>query len=147
MTCRRPSPRALCAHCGTLVPNRSFAKPYVSTPSRSDARSRAAAALRGAGDAYWAEQTEILRLAAEGWVAFARGERDQGLALLREAAEREGRTDKHPVTPGPLMPAREQLGDMLLLMDRPAEARREFEAGEETGPRGRGGERRGWEEG
>ncbi len=68
-------------------------------------------------------------------MSFARGGRDQGLALLREAAEREGRTDKHPVTPGPLMPAREQLGDMFLLMDRPAEARREYEAVQETEPR------------
>lgn len=99
-----------------------------------EALQAAAAALR-ASDAYWAEQTEILRLAAEGWVSFARGGRDGGLALLREAAEREGRTDKHPITPGPLMPAREQLGDMLLLMDRAAEARREFEAVQETEPR------------
>ena len=58
-----------------------------------------------------------------------------GLALLREAAEREGRTDKHPVTPGPLVPAREQLAEMLLLMGRPAEAQREFEAVQETEPR------------
>jgi tetratricopeptide (TPR) repeat protein len=100
-----------------------------------EALKAAAAALRDGGDAYWAEQTEILRLAAEGWVAFARGQRDQGVALLREAAEREGRTDKHPVTPGPLAPAREQLGEMLLLMDRPAEAQREFEAVEQTEPR------------
>ena len=99
-----------------------------------EALKAAAAALR-ASDPYWAEQTEILRLAAEGWVSFARGDRDGALALLREAAEREGRTDKHPVTPGPLMPAREQLGEMLLLMDRPAEARREFEAVQETEPR------------
>lgn len=94
----------------------------------------AAAAIRGS-DAYWAEQIEILRLGAEGWIAFARGSRDGALDLLREAAEREARTDKHPVTPGPLMPAREQLGEMLLLMDRPAEARREFEAVQETEPR------------
>jgi tetratricopeptide (TPR) repeat protein len=100
-----------------------------------EALKAAAAALRAANDAYWAEQTEILRLAAEGWVAFARGQRDQALATMREAAEREGRTDKHPVTPGPLMPAREQLGEMLMLMGRHAEAQREFEAVQETEPR------------
>jgi tetratricopeptide (TPR) repeat protein len=99
-----------------------------------EALKTAAAALR-ASDPYWAEQTEILRLSAEGWVAYARGEREQGLTLLREAAEREGRTDKHPVTPGPLMPAREQLGEALMLMGRPAEAQREFEATQETEPR------------
>ncbi|WP_052389564.1 tetratricopeptide repeat protein [Belnapia moabensis] len=100
-----------------------------------EALKAAATALRDSGDAYWAEQTEILRLAAEGWVAFARGGREESLALLREAAERESRTDKHPVTPGPLMPAREQLGEILLLVDRPAEAQREFEAVQETEPR------------
>ncbi|TDH58312.1 hypothetical protein E2C06_33255 [Dankookia rubra] len=99
-----------------------------------EALKTAAAALRSA-DPYWADQTEILHLAAEGWTAFARGRREEGLALLRDAAEREGRTDKHPVTPGPLMPAREQLGEMLLLMDQPADALREFEAVQKTEPR------------
>jgi hypothetical protein len=93
-----------------------------------------AATLR-AGDPYWAEQTEILRLSAEAWAAEARGQREQGINLLREAAEREARTDKHPVTPGPLMPAREQLGEMLLLAGRHAEAEREFLAVQETEPR------------
>ncbi|MBL6081561.1 bacterial transcriptional activator domain-containing protein [Belnapia sp. T18] len=93
----------------------------------------AAAALQGR-DAYWQEQVEILRVAAEGWVVFTRGERDAGLALLREAADREGRTEKHPVTPGPLFPAREQLAEMLLMTNRHAEARREFEAVQQTEP-------------
>ena len=99
-----------------------------------EALKAAVAALR-TSDPYWAEQTDILRLSAESWVAYARGEREQGLTLLREAAEREGRTDKHPVTPGPLMPAREQLGEMLMLMERYSEAQREFEAAQETEPR------------
>ena len=95
---------------------------------------RPAAALQGR-DAYWAEQVDIQRVAAEGWVAFAAGRREEGLATLRDAAEREARTEKHPVTPGPLAPAREQLAEMLLLMDRAAEAQREFEAVERTEPR------------
>lgn len=99
-----------------------------------EALKAAAAALAGR-DPYWQEQVEILRIAAEGWVAFARGGREGGLALLREAAEREARTEKHPVTPGPLMPAREQLAEALMLMDRHAEAQREFEAVERTEPR------------
>lgn len=94
----------------------------------------AVAALQGR-DAYWAEQVDIQRVAAEGWVALARGQHDEGLALLREAAEREGRTDKHPVTPGPLAPAREQLAEMLLLTDRAPEAQKEFEAVMQTEPR------------
>jgi hypothetical protein len=99
-----------------------------------EALKAAAAALQGR-DAYWAEQVDIQRLAAEGWVAFAAGRREEGLATLRDAAEREARTEKHPVTPGPLAPAREQLAEMLLLMDRAAEAQREFEAVERTEPR------------
>ncbi|WP_134495746.1 hypothetical protein [Microvirga pakistanensis] len=98
-----------------------------------EALKTAAAALRGS-DAYWAEQTEILRLAAEAWVAFARTQHDQAVTTMREAAEREGRTDKHPVTPGPLVPAREQLGEMLLMMGRYAEAQREYEAVQMTEP-------------
>jgi tetratricopeptide (TPR) repeat protein len=93
-----------------------------------------AAALRERGDAYWAEQVDIQRRAAEGWVAYARGRREEGLAALHEAAEREGRTQKHIVTPGPLAPAREQLAEMLLETGRPAEALREFGAVAQTEP-------------
>ena len=98
-----------------------------------EALKAAAAALRSS-DAYWAEQTEILRLAAEAWVAFARTQDDQAVTTMHEAAEREGRTDKHPVTPGPLFPAREQLAEMLLIMGRYAEAQREYEAVQTTEP-------------
>jgi hypothetical protein len=125
-----------------IVANTHFARAVgAARAGRPDAAAsdlealKAAAAALHANDPYWAEQTEILRLAAEGWVAFARGERDAGLALLREASEREGRTEKHPVTPGPLMPAREQLAEMLLLTGRHAEAQREFEAVQQTEPR------------
>ncbi len=125
-----------------IVANTHFARAVgAARAGRPDAAAADVEALKAAttalraSDPYWAEQTEILRLAAEGWVFFARGDRDGALALLREAGEREGQTDKHPVTPGPLMPAREQLGEMLLLMNRPAEARREFEAVQETEPR------------
>ena len=98
-----------------------------------EALKAAAAALRGS-DPYWAEQTEILRLAAEAWVAFARTDHDQALTLMQEAAEREERTDKHPVTPGPLFPAREQRAEMLLMMGRYAEALHEYEAIQKTEP-------------
>ncbi|MBR0671251.1 tetratricopeptide repeat protein [Neoroseomonas soli] len=92
-------------------------------------------ALRAANDPYWADQTDILRLAAEAWVAFARGERDRALDIIAEAAAREDRTDKHPVTPGPLFPAREQRAEMLLIMGRNADAQREYEAVGQTEPR------------
>jgi Flp pilus assembly protein TadD len=94
----------------------------------------AAAVLQERGDTYWAEQVDIQRVAAEAWVAYARGRRDEGIAGMRDAAERESRTDKHIVTPGPLAPAREQLAEMLLEAGRPAEALREFEAVAQTEP-------------
>jgi hypothetical protein len=63
---------------------------------------------------YWTEQIRIERESAAAWVAFAEGRRDEALAQLRTAADAEDRTEKAAVTPGPLAPAREQLGEMLL---------------------------------
>jgi tetratricopeptide (TPR) repeat protein len=99
-----------------------------------EALKRIAAALQGR-DAYWAEQVDIQRQAAEGWSAFAAKRQDEGLATLREAAEREGRTEKAPVTPGPLAPARELYAEALLDAGQHAAARREFEAVLRTEPR------------
>jgi len=71
---------------------------------------------------------EVQRLAAAAWVALAQGRRDDALKPMRSAADLEDSTEKHPVTPGPLAPARELLGEMLLeLTDAPG-ALREFEA-------------------
>lgn len=85
-------------------------------------------ALTKAGNAYWAEQVDIQRLAAMAWIARARGQNDEAVKLLRQAADREDATEKNVVTPGPILPAREMLGDMLLEIGRAAEALREFEA-------------------
>jgi tetratricopeptide (TPR) repeat protein len=85
-------------------------------------------ALQGGNDAYWAGQVDIQRRIASAWVALAEGRRDEALTLLREAADLEDRTDKSAVSPGPLKPARELLGEMLLELQRPAEALQEFEA-------------------
>jgi Tfp pilus assembly protein PilF len=46
---------------------------------------------------------------------------------MRQAAEREDATEKSAVTPGPIAPARELLGEMLLEVNQPAEALKEFE--------------------
>jgi hypothetical protein len=78
--------------------------------------------------AYWADQTEIQRLVVSAWVARAEGRQAEALALMRTAAEREDATEKHPVTPGSIVPARELLGEMLLELGQPAQALREFEA-------------------
>ncbi len=77
---------------------------------------------------YWAEQVDIQRQVASAWVARAEGRTEEALALLRAAADREDATEKHPVTPGPIAPARELLAEMLLEANEPAQALREFEA-------------------
>jgi tetratricopeptide (TPR) repeat protein len=82
--------------------------------------------LSNAGDAYWSGQVDIQRQAAEGWAAFATGRREEGIAMLRAAADAEDASDKAAVTPGPLAPARELLGEMLLEADRAKEALAEF---------------------
>jgi len=85
-------------------------------------------ALAAAKVGYWAEQVDIQRAIASAWVARAEGKKDEALVLLRAAADRENATEKHPVTPGPLAPARELLAEMLLEANEPAQALREFEA-------------------
>lgn len=83
--------------------------------------------LTQANEPYWAEQVTIQRLGASAWIALAQGQPDRALALLREAASREDRTEKSAVTPGPLAPAHEMLGEMLLELKRPQEAIAEFQ--------------------
>jgi tetratricopeptide (TPR) repeat protein len=98
-----------------------------------EALQRLADALRPS-NAYWAEQVDIQQMAATAWVAYAENRRDEALALMRSAVEREANTEKHALTPGPLAPAREQLAEMLLAADRPAEALEAFEAVQQVEP-------------
>jgi len=76
---------------------------------------------------YWADQVNVEGGAAEAWIAFAEGHRDEALEALRSAADLEDSMDKSPVTPGPIAPAREMLGDLLLEMNRPAQALEAYE--------------------
>src|SRR6266550_3621382 len=71
---------------------------------------------------YWAEQVDIQRQIALAWVARAERKNDEAVALLRAAADREDAREKHPVTPGPLAPARELLAEMLLEANEPVKA-------------------------
>jgi tetratricopeptide (TPR) repeat protein len=80
------------------------------------------AALDRAGDTYWSTVVEAQRLAAAAWVARANGDDAAALRLAREAADLEETVEKHPVTPGPLLPARELEGDLLLELGRAADA-------------------------
>lgn len=76
---------------------------------------------------YWAEQTEVQAKVATAWALRAEGKDAEAVAALRAAADHEDRTEKHVVTPGPILPARELLGDLLLDLKRPAEALVEYE--------------------
>ena len=91
-------------------------------------------ALLQTKDGYWAEQVEIQRRGAAAWLARAEGKNDEALALMRAAAELEDSTEKHNITPGPIATARELLGDMLLEMNQPAQAVREYEASSNRAP-------------
>ena len=84
-------------------------------------------------NAYWGKQVEIQRLAAEAWLALAEG-RSTALATMRQAADLESSTEKHPVTPGEVLPARELLADMLLQMGQHAAAQKEYAATLERSP-------------
>jgi hypothetical protein len=86
------------------------------------------ARLLASGETYWAEQVAIEQIGARAWLDLTAGRRDEALAEMREAATREDATEKAAVTPGPLAPARELLGDMLLAVGRPVESLAEYRA-------------------
>jgi len=85
-------------------------------------------------DKYWADQVDIQREIAAAWITFAQGKHEEALQQMRSAAEHEDKTDKHNVTPGVILPARELLGEMLLELKQPAQAMVEFEATLGTAP-------------
>ena len=90
--------------------------------------------VRKAGDDYWANQVEIEIEEAKAWLAHANGQQEEALSLLRSAAAKEDNLAKHPITPGPVVPAREQLASLLLELNQPAQALSEFEASLEKTP-------------
>ncbi len=77
---------------------------------------------------YWREEVSVQVDAVQSWVVLGEGKVDDALKLARAAADREDAVDKHPVTPGEVVPARELLADMLLEVDRPSEALAEYQA-------------------
>lgn len=78
-------------------------------------------------ESYWAKQVDIQRQIVSAWLRLAEGKKEEALTQMRAAADAEDATDKHPVTPGAILPARELLGEMLLELKRPADALPEFE--------------------
>jgi tetratricopeptide (TPR) repeat protein len=83
---------------------------------------------------YWTGQADIQVKEIEAWIALAEGQQDEALILMREAAALEDATEKHPVTPGPFVPAHELLGEMLLSLEQPADALAEFEVSQQLEP-------------
>ena|SRR5579864_2291232 len=98
--------------------------------------------LQATGDAYWSAQVRIMRREVMAWSAQGQNKQDDAVALMRLAAEEEDSIEKLPVTPGPIIPAREQLGQLLLEQRRPGLAVREFQTALANAP-GRLGSARG----
>ncbi len=95
------------------------------------------AALLGAKDAgslYWAGQLGIQRRELTAWLAHLDGKDEQALALMRSAADIEDLSEKSPMTPGPIVPAREMLADFLLELKQPAAALAEYETSLKSAP-------------
>lgn len=83
----------------------------------------------------WKAQVGIAREVAAAWLAKSEGNSVEALRLMRSAAHRDDALEKHPVTPGAILPAREQLGELLVELGRPSEALSEFEASLRRAPR------------
>jgi hypothetical protein len=76
---------------------------------------------------YWPQQLDIQLKVCSAWAAYAEGNKAEALKLMREGADLESASDKHPVSPGYVVPARELLGDMLMEMKQPAQALQAYE--------------------
>ena len=84
--------------------------------------------LNDANEPYWALQVEIQQIDVLAWTALANRHADDALTQMRKAVKLENGTEKSVVTPGPIAPASELMGEMLLKLNRPNDALREFEA-------------------
>jgi hypothetical protein len=93
-----------------------------------------AEALKAAKNEYWATEVRVQYQAALAWIAYARGNHGDALVQMRAAADLEETSEKSPISPGRLIPARELLGDMLAQDGRPAEALAEYERSQVRDP-------------
>ena len=83
----------------------------------------------------WRKQVTIERQVAEAWLASAEGKKEEAVKLMTAAADLDDATEKHPGTPGAILPAREQLGEMLLEQGRGSEALAAYEASLKRAPK------------
>ena len=122
--------------------NTYFARALGAVRSGDVARAEAEAAnlaavhkaLEEAKNRYWATEVEVQRLAIAGWIAHKNGNAAEGAKLMRAAADLEDKNEKHIVTPGRIVPARELLGDMLLEQNQAAAALKEYETSQAREP-------------
>ncbi len=77
---------------------------------------------------YFKQHLDLQMQAASAWVMYGEGKKDEAIEIFRRTANEEDVLGKHPVSPGALVPIREQLGSLLLELGRPKDAQREFEA-------------------
>jgi len=94
--------------------------------------------MRTAGDEYWATQIHVQLNSALAWINYAESKNDEAVKLMRAAADEEDAVEKQPVTPGAIVPAREQLGELQLELGRPKEALQEFQKALSMTPKRRG---------
>ncbi len=79
-------------------------------------------------NSYWSQQVEVQRLEVEAWMLQQSGKENQAATRITAAADLEESMDKYAVTPGAITPAREMLGQLLLLQKHPQEALAAFES-------------------
>jgi len=79
-------------------------------------------------DTYKANQVAIQMKIAEAWISFAEGKKDQAIQQMKTAADMEDKTEKSPVTPGEVLPAKQLLADMYLALGKTSEALAAYEA-------------------
>ena len=149
-TIGKPLPRWRSSRRGSRGIGSETRKRWCITRKRSERPVRATRRLRGARpkksrairkalpatrDYDWTGSIGAQWEAATALIAFAEGKKDEGLRLLRTAADHEDAVDKHPVTPGALLPVREILADLLLENGAAPEALNEYEAVLKIAPR------------
>ncbi len=108
----------------------TFPAPRRKSPSCN----RSKTSCSEAKDTYWANQVEVQRLGAAGILAHVQGDDKKALELVRAAADLDATMDKHPATPASVLPARELLADLLLELNQPGEAFKEYELSLRTEP-------------
>jgi len=83
---------------------------------------------------YWATLVDAQRKTVQAWIWLQQNKKKQAVRMMRKAADIEDSVDKHPVTPSAVLPARELLGDMLIQLNRPAEALKAYQAALKISP-------------